>query len=76
MFKVNNRNSRSRCDKCSKVTIKTPKRRLRSRTVLIPSLINFSSTFTDGDIVKTINDSVQIKLMDMTKQAFTLKKLW
>ena len=29
MFKVNNRNSRTRCELCSKVTIKTPERRHR-----------------------------------------------
>ena len=28
IFKVNNRNSRSRCKICSKLTIKTPERRL------------------------------------------------
>ena len=28
MFKVNNRNSRTRCEICSKLTIKTPERRL------------------------------------------------
>ena len=27
MFKVNNRNTRTRCEICSKLTIKTPKRR-------------------------------------------------
>ena len=27
LFKVNNRNTRARCEKCSKLTIKTPKRR-------------------------------------------------
>ena len=27
MFKVNNRNTRARCEKCSKLTIKTPERR-------------------------------------------------
>ena len=29
MFKVNNRNSRTRCELCSKLTIKTPERRHR-----------------------------------------------
>ena len=27
MFKVNNRNTRTRCEICSKLTIKTPERR-------------------------------------------------
>ena len=30
MFKVNNRNTRARCEICSKLTIKTPERRLAS----------------------------------------------
>ena len=28
MFKINNRNTRTRCEICSKLTIKTPERRL------------------------------------------------
>ena len=32
MFKVNNRNSRTRCEICSKLTIKTPERRQWNRT--------------------------------------------
>ena len=31
MFKVNNRNTRARCEICSKLTIKTPERRLLAR---------------------------------------------
>ena len=31
MFKVNNRNTRTRCETCSKLTIKTPERRHWSR---------------------------------------------
>ena len=30
MFKVNNRNIRTKCEICSKLTIKTPERRLAS----------------------------------------------
>ena len=30
MFKVNNRNTRTRCEICSKLAIKTPERRLAS----------------------------------------------
>ena len=30
MFKVNNRNTRTRCEICSKLTIKAPERRLAS----------------------------------------------
>ena len=29
LFKVNNRNTRKRCETCSKLTIKTPERRQR-----------------------------------------------
>ena len=32
MFKVNNRNTRTRCEICSKVTIKTPQRRRCGRS--------------------------------------------
>ena len=42
MFKVNNRNTRTRCEICSKVTIKTPERR---QTYSTPSssvsIVNF-----------------------------------
>ena len=35
MFKVNNRNTRTRCETCSNLTIKTPERRL-SLTCIFP----------------------------------------
>ena len=38
MFKVNNRNTRTRCEICSKLTIKTPERRQRRSGVFI---VNF-----------------------------------
>ena len=44
MFKVNNRNTRKRCEICSKLTIKTPERR-QARTYFTPcssaSIVNF-----------------------------------
>ena len=39
LFKVNNRNTRKRCDICSKLTIKTSKRRHRRRSDV--SNVNF-----------------------------------
>ena len=38
LLKVNNRNTRTRCEICSKLTIKTPERRLASSGVFI---VNF-----------------------------------
>ena len=34
-FKVNNRNTRTRCEICSKLTIKTPERRRRSGVFIV-----------------------------------------
>ena len=39
MFKVNNRNSRTRCEICSKLTIKTPERRHCRRSGVF--IVNF-----------------------------------
>ena len=39
MLKVNNRNSRIRCEICSKLTIKTPERRQRRRSGVF--IVNF-----------------------------------
>ena len=39
MFKVDNRNTRARCEICSKLTIKTPERRQLHRSVVF--ILNF-----------------------------------
>ena len=39
MFKVNNRNTRARCEICSKLTIKTPERRHWHRSAIF--IVNF-----------------------------------
>ena len=39
MFKVNNRNTRKRCEICSKLTIKTPYRRQWRRSAIF--IVNF-----------------------------------
>ena len=39
MFKVNNRNTRTRCEICSKLTIKIPERRQWRRSGI--SIVNF-----------------------------------
>ena len=39
MFKVNNRNNRTRCEICSKLTIKTPERRQWRRSGVF--IVNF-----------------------------------
>ena len=39
LFKVNNRNTRKRCEICPKLTIKTPKRRYRRRSGMF--IVNF-----------------------------------
>ena len=44
MFKVNNRNTRTRCQICSKLTIKTPERRQRRQVPLLLTL-NIFHTF-------------------------------
>ena len=45
MFKVNNRNTRTRCEICSKLTIKTSERRLVSFWCLIVDLNIFHTLF-------------------------------
>ena len=44
MFKVNDRNTRKMCDKCSKLTTKTPKRRQWRRFVVV--IVNFVTFYT------------------------------
>ena len=50
MLKVNNRNTRARCEICSKLTIKTPE-----RTPVAPcsgagvSIVNFENVIADWD---------------------------
>ena len=43
MFKVNNRNTRTRCEICSKLTIKTPEERPCSNV----SIVNFEQVNAD-----------------------------
>ena len=43
LFKVNNRNTRARCEICSKLTIKTPERRHCSSV----SIVNFKHLIAD-----------------------------
>ena len=46
LFKVNNKNTRKKCEKFSKLTIKTPERRQRRRSgVFIVSFENISHLF-------------------------------
>ena len=42
LFKVNNRNTRKRCEICSKLTIKTPEKRQRRRSRVF--IVNFEHT--------------------------------
>ena len=45
MFKVNNRNTKIRCEICSKLTIKIPKRRHWRRSVVF--IVNFKKVYAD-----------------------------
>ena len=56
LLKVNNRNTRTRCEICSKLTIKTPERRRtssRKMSVGQISLTHFLAYFTDWYIYET-----------------------
>ena len=61
LFKVNNRNTRKRCEICSKLTIKTPERRDVTGVVLVFLLLtlNIFHTFSSVSIVdfKKVNIS-------------------
>ena len=48
MFKVNNRNTRTRCEVCSKLTIKIPERRQRRRSGIF--IVNFEHTWRRSGI--------------------------
>ena len=52
MFKVNNRNARTRCEICSKLTIKTPERSQCRRSVVF--IVNFEH-FTTCSSVSIVN---------------------
>ena len=45
LFKVNNTNSRKRCEICSKLAIKTPEKRQRRRSGVFIVILNKSHTF-------------------------------
>ena len=45
LFKDNNRNTRKRCEICSKLTIKTPERRQRRSDVFIVNFEHISELF-------------------------------
>ena len=47
LFKVNNRNTRKRCEICSKLTIKTPVRRFSSASIFDFEHVNVSWAMTD-----------------------------
>ena len=46
LFKVNNRNTKTSCEICSKITKKTPERRQWLRVVLVFSLLNLNIVHT------------------------------
>ena len=45
MFKASNRNTKTRCEKCSRLTIKTPERRHCRSGVFIVNMENISQFF-------------------------------
>ena len=51
LFKVNNRNTRKKCEICSKLTIKTPERRHRRRSGVF--IVNFEIKFFTGSTVSS-----------------------
>ena len=54
-LKVNNRNTRTRCEICSKLTIKTPERRQRHHTYFTPSSISSSSCIFISNVEHVID---------------------
>ena len=55
MFKVNNRNIRTRCKICSKLTIKIPERRHWRRSIVsIVSIVNFEQVNADWYVALSI----------------------
>ena len=62
LFKVNHRNTRKRCEVCSKFTIKTPENVIGVVLVLLLLTLNIFNTFSSVSIVelKQINDSWEI----------------
>ena len=53
LFKVNNRNTRARCEKCSKLTIKTAERLAWRRSGVF--IINFRTYFTPCSSISSVN---------------------
>ena len=54
MVKVNNRNTRTRCEICLKLTIKTPEQRRRFDVGSSVSIVNFEQV--NAGLAKTRND--------------------
>ena len=55
MLEVNNRTTRTRCEICSKLTIKTPERRQRHHTYFTPSSISSSSCISISNVEHVID---------------------
>ena len=59
MFKVNNRNTRTRCEICSKLTIKTPERRYFTPYSSV-FIINLEQINTGGENVNGFKSAGQV----------------
>ena len=62
MFKVNNRNDRTRCEICSKLTIKTPERRHWHRSGVFFVIFEHTSHLAPVLLHTLKSDSTAIKL--------------
>ena len=62
-LKVSNRNTKTRCEICSKLTIKTPERRWHRSGVFI---VDFEHVIARWDIINVYLDCLQVKLVVLT----------
>ena len=70
MLKVNNRNTRARCEICSKLTIKIPERTTPlAHLSLSVSIVNFKHVITDWDPYVLLSE------YKASQPAFTCSKL-
>ena len=61
MIKVNNRNTRARCEVCSKLTVKTPERRQWPRYGVLIANFEHISHFILVFLLSTLNRLVKVR---------------
>ena len=75
MFKVNNRNSRTKCEICLKLTIKTPERRLGRRSGIFSVTFEHILHLVLVFLLLTLSRSIPAGIKGADKKASVMEQL-